>query len=262
MSRRNLDLAICSIVAVLGALFSVAGLHFGSWLSIFGILLVIVIPGYLASQWLFPVASFVERLLLSLGLSLAIVGLSGLILDFMPGGLSASTWGIWIGAIILIEAFVVWLRRRARGSAVLSASVPSRLVIAWKPLLLFGVAAALLLTAVGISQAAAAHLNSPLTLLWAGYDRNNSGVIDVGIQNQEGRVMSYRLVAQQNGVKLKEWQDVKLAPGQTASAQIDTTQLAQQPVVVLLYRTDQPGKIYRQVKVDPLQQQSVQTQGK
>ena len=63
---------------------------------IFGSIFVLFIPGYVATEALFPGRGLdlIERLALSVGLSLALVPLVGLLLNFTP-------WGITLDAIVV-----------------------------------------------------------------------------------------------------------------------------------------------------------------
>ena len=71
-----------------------SGFMFLRW--IFGSIFVLFIPGYVSTEALFPGRGLdsIERLALSVGLSLALVPLVGLLLNFTP-------WGITLNAIVV-----------------------------------------------------------------------------------------------------------------------------------------------------------------
>lgn len=247
MFHKNPDLVAVSIAAIIGALLGVSGLHFGAWLSIFGILLVLVLPGYVLSQLLLPNLPLDERLLVSLGLSLVIDGLSGLLLHLTPWGLRGSTWGMWLAMITLVGVVFLW-KRREPGEEVRTFTFtwPK---ITWLSVLPYALALGFALITFGIAQLNIAYLNAPLTMLWANKNPTNREILNIGIRNEEGETMIYNLVVQQNGVKVREWSAVKLNEGKTFTGQFDFQLPPQEPVNVLLYRADAPDQIYRQVRI-------------
>src|SRR6266852_3168737 len=76
--------------------------------------LVLVLPGYALMASVFPRRSLgaVECLVFSLGLSLVIVVLGGLVLNWTPFGLRASSWSLLLGSITLGACAVALARRR------------------------------------------------------------------------------------------------------------------------------------------------------
>jgi uncharacterized membrane protein len=243
--RKHRDLLTISLLTVTGAVLGIAGIHLGAWLSIFGILLVLVLPGYVFSTVLLPQLPFGERMLVSLGLSVIITGLSGLILSLTPWGLQASTWGVWLALITL--AGIVILRRR-RGSTG-EGSWINWPKVHWLQIVLYGSAVLFVLLAFGFSRLSSKGLDSPLTLLWGNLDPTNGKVLNIGIQNEEDKSMTYNLVVELNGVRVREWTGIRLASMRTFSEQYIFEQAPQQPISILLYREDAPREIYRQVRL-------------
>ena len=76
--------------------------------------LVLVLPGYALTTAIFPKRELggPEHFIFSLGLSIVIVILSGLILNFIPFGLHVSSWAITLSAITLAACAVALVRRR------------------------------------------------------------------------------------------------------------------------------------------------------
>jgi hypothetical protein len=244
--HKNFDLVIVSLAALLGAFLGFFGLHFAAWLSVFGIVLVLVLPGYVFSELLHPRLPFAEHLLLTLGLSVVIAGLSGLILNFTFWGLTGPTWGGGLALVTLLGAILLWLRRD--GTARAKMLIWPK--IAWRPALLYGLGLVFVLLAFGVAGVSSARLVSPLTMLWADYDHTNIQVLKIGVENEEGKPMVYDLVIEQNGIKVREWDSIQLEDGKTFSGQLTFQQTPQDPVIVLLYLHDVPGKVYRQVKIN------------
>jgi len=106
------------LVPILAFLFSiVAALGIGGLVGFAaGVVLVLFVPGYASLAVLFPAADdirWLQRITLSVGMSIAIVALIGLLSSFAP-------WGIHIGAILAITDLftvlacgVAYIRRRS-----------------------------------------------------------------------------------------------------------------------------------------------------
>ena len=257
MFRKNLDLVFVSLTSIISALLGISGWHSSALLSVFGILLVLVLPGYVFSQLLQPHLPFEERLLVTLGLSVVIDGLSGLILNLTSWGLTSSTWGLWLATVTLVGVCFLWPRREEseRTSLIIWPK------ITWHPVLLYGLGFVFILLAFGIARFSSTRLDSPLTMLWADYDHTNPQVLNFGILNKEGKTMAYDLVIEQNGVKAREWDGIQLEHGNTFSGQLSFQQNPQYPVNVLLYLPNLPSQVYRQVKI-VFPEVSIQIQGK
>lgn len=248
MLSRQIDLIVISAIAVTSASLAITGLHFGAWLSILGILMVLVLPGYLYSQLLLPELPLEELMLVSLGLSIVIVGLSGLLMNLTPWGLSPLTWGIWLALVTLTGVLVLWRKRQAQGKG--SRFTLTWPTISWPSVLPYGIALAFMLLSLGLFRASSIQINTPLTSLWANYDQSRPNILNVGVRNQEKSSQTYNIVVQQNGVRVYEWPAITLEPETTFSGQYTFPQRPQQAATILLYRADAPGQPYRQVKID------------
>jgi uncharacterized membrane protein len=257
--NKNLDLVVVILLALISAGLGLGELHSNAWLSIFGIVVVLVLPGYVYSELLISNLPFEERLLVSLGLSIAIDGVSGLAINLTPWGLNSATWGVWLAIVTLIGASLLWRHRDAAEN--ISMTHWPRLKISWGPLMLYGLALVFILVAFSILQLNAFRLNSPLTSLWASYDPIQTSVLNVGISNEEGKTMSYVLVVTENGAVVSELPKITLDNTRTFNGRVTLQQISPQPVRVLLYLADQPGQVYRQVNI-AFPERSTQAQGK
>src|SRR5712692_8392038 len=78
--------------------------------------LVLVLPGYALTSALFPNRSLgvAERLVFSLSLSLIIVILGGLALNWTPFGLRPGSWAVLLSGITLAAGAVALVRRRGQ----------------------------------------------------------------------------------------------------------------------------------------------------
>ena len=78
--------------------------------------LVLVLPGYALIAAMFPKQALggAERAVFSLGLSLVIVILGGLVLNWTSFGLHASSWAVLLACITLGASAVALIRRRGQ----------------------------------------------------------------------------------------------------------------------------------------------------
>jgi len=110
----NQKILITIIVATL-LLFPLVAFTSGIPRIIFGLCLVLFFPGYTLLSALFPKKdelSGIERIALSFGLSIAVVPLIGLILNYTPWGIRIYPILISVTLFILITSAVAWRRQR------------------------------------------------------------------------------------------------------------------------------------------------------
>jgi uncharacterized membrane protein len=247
--RKNTDLWIIGILAVLEIILTISGILTQAF-AVLGIMLVLVFPGYVWSEVILAKVSYKERILIIPALSIVIVGLSGLILNLTPWGLRAGTWGIWLGIVTLGGLPILW-KRRVIPEAVPESGWPDA---NWRQVGLYGAAAVIFLGAFGIAQYSSTRLNRPLSMLWATNDPTNPKLVNIGIQNNEGRAITYHLVAQTNGKVIREWAGIHLEDGKTYSVQLTSANPFKQPVEIFLYRSDLGNRAIRAVQVAPILQ--------
>lgn len=111
--ERPYDLAICIALAlVLVALVVFVGDSLAR--QILGLIFILFLPGYAATAALFPEndqIDTIERVALSFGLSIAIVPLIGLGLNFTPWGIRLDPILASVSAFIVAASLVAWYRR-------------------------------------------------------------------------------------------------------------------------------------------------------
>jgi len=103
------------IIAVTLILFPLVAFTSGILRIVFGLCLVLFFPGYTLLSVLFPKKGDlggIERVALSFGLSIAVVPLIGLILNYTPWGIRLYPILISITLFILITSVLAWLRER------------------------------------------------------------------------------------------------------------------------------------------------------
>ncbi|HEY7294465.1 MAG TPA: DUF1616 domain-containing protein, partial [Dehalococcoidia bacterium] len=149
--------------------------------------LLLFLPGCWIVEAVVPdlVRGVAERLALSVGLSLAVCVLSGLLLNLTPGGLSADAWVLTLGGITLLASAAALVRRNRPAPA------------AWpgQPLspgrrggALFALAGVILIGAFGLAHLGAEQQNAPdFTQLWITPEAGGGGqAAQLGVRNLEG----------------------------------------------------------------------------
>ena len=106
---------LIAIIAITLLLFPLVAFTTGVLRIIFGLCLVLFFPGYTLLSALFPRKgdlSGIERVALSFGLSIAIVPLMGLILNYTPWGIRLYPILIAITIFIFAAAAIAWQRQK------------------------------------------------------------------------------------------------------------------------------------------------------
>jgi uncharacterized membrane protein len=217
--------------------------------------LVLVLPGYALSCALFAKqpAGIPERVIFSLGLSLSIVILCGLLLNLTPFGMHARSWAVLLGGITIAASAIALVRRRGQSGPVSGWSGIGRFGFTFRQGLLLGLAALVVGGAVVVSVIGAEQQPRPgFTQLWilpsGGASTKNA--VRLGVSNMETTAMDYRLDVNIDGKVVKEWPSINLHPEgkwEVTFVLPSTNPAGNAKVEADLYRTDVPGKIYRSV---------------
>ena len=252
MQRPLSDLHIVAISAVVSAFLTLlTGLPL--LLRVIGALpLVLILPGYALVAACLPKQSFgwAERLLLSLGASIAVTVLLSLVMYWGGVSLQTVTWSIALAAVVLIADAIAWQRRKQLIEAS-SSTVDLRLNLRQAAML--GVAVVIGVAAIRIAQLPAPPENvSGYTQLWLiPTDGGNSGTYQLGVTNQEFTPMTYHIQVTVDGQVGWNWPDVQLKPGEswTRPIVLQADRATTGTIEAALYRLDDPATIYRQVKL-------------
>jgi uncharacterized membrane protein len=197
--RRYLDLLIVTLVAVAGIVVFLRAIDI-FWLRLpVSLALIFFLPGYALTAALFPNRQELDdetlgtgaRFMLSLGLSLAIVGLTGLALNRVSS-LQTASWAVSLAAITIVAAAASAWRRLSYADShgvVAAGHLPLR------GLLLLILAAAVAGSAVVTSRVAAERQSQPgFTSLWMIPAKGPHQSVHVGLANHEGHTMYYTLI--------------------------------------------------------------------
>jgi uncharacterized membrane protein len=217
--------------------------------------LVLVLPGYALTSSLFPrrVFGVPERLVFSLGLSLAVVILGGLALNLTPVGLRASSWSVLLSGITLAASAVALVRRRGQSTSAPGWLRAGNFSFTFRQGLLLGLAAVIVCGAVAVSIIGALRQSYPgFTQLWilpaGGAIAENA--VRLGVSNMESTAMEYRLAVNVDGKVVKEWPSIDLNPNEKWEATLvlpPTGSAGVARVEADLYRVEASTTIYRHV---------------
>jgi uncharacterized membrane protein len=253
MHHKNLDLIAAVIIAVL----NVVWVLFHSSTPVVGIILAfplaLVLPGYTLTEVLFRKRSLnaPERLVLSLGLSLAIDVLSGLFLNVLPVGLQATSWAVLLGVLtVVFSLLAVYLRRGVPASG----TQPLRFRLSIYQGILFGLAISVaILSFVYIDIGVIQQPHPGFTQLWMlpEVQAGKSCDVRLGVRSFESTSITYRITMTMNGAPVITWPSVVLAPQEEWDRLVPIPPTAAEEVYIegQLYRLDKPAAVYREVHV-------------
>jgi uncharacterized membrane protein len=273
MRIKNLDLIVAICVVALN----------GAWTQVpnrpvlIGIILVLpltfMLPGYTLTQILLrrrssdqlyasprelmlrsrlkqgPSVGIVDKIVLSLGLSLAIDVLVGFGLNILPGGLQASSWALALGLLTTVFALLAAFLRH-KNSAVRTARAAGFHVTISNGLLL-GLAVVVASASVWLAIIRPLNPQPSFTQLWMLPAKNNDCSVSIGIQSFETTSVTYRLVMTINDTQTNNWSSIILSPQQKWSQSVAATSVNANNLHIqaLLYRADKPDTIYRNVHI-------------
>ena len=225
---------------------------------ILGLPMVLFLPGYTLLAALYvrkDQLKNMDRFALSFAASVAIVPLIGLLLNYMPGGISVASFFILIALFILITSTIAWIRRgwlteeerytiRLRWPQTdFKGSISNRMLSAALVLAVVAVVGSLIYIIITpkIQESFTEFYISGLedrSSYPAGLAVGEEEKILVTVINREGRTIDYRLEMNINGAKLDQQGPVTLENGQKYEAEIGITPEAtgtRQEVEFVLY---------------------------
>lgn len=210
--------------------------------------LVLFLPGFALTLILFPRQSIgmADRLLLSVGLSVAFTALSGLLLNLTPWGLQASSLWIVLLLSIAVEIVVIFFARRTWWTN--AGTFPAGLNFNTRQWVLMALAALLTVMAVRVARTPTPQQGlDGYTMLWI-QSADTPNAVHVSVKSDEFDTTRYQVKYQFNGT-VREGSTFKLQPGETWEriVPIPAGVSAGNSFSVLLYRLDSPDQVYRRV---------------
>lgn len=220
---------------------------------IIGIPLALLLPGLALTLALFPRrrVRLAVRVLFSLGLSLCVAALGGLLLNLTPWGLRPAPWaGLLAGATLAATLLAYW---RGRNIRVVQFKRGERQLrpVQTSGILLIGAAVVLTGLAVQMARTGAAQqqASSTFTELWL-LPQAAGNQLQVGVRNNERTAVTYKLQIDQGGSILREWPSIELDPGKVWESSL-AAPAGSASMTANLYRLDTPSTVYRHVTWSP-----------
>jgi len=245
MGRKYRDITAASLVAVLSCATAVTLLPFPVIL-ISGILL-FILPGYIWCQVIVAnESSKLERAAISAGIALMVPVFGGLVLSAADIRLNRSSWTFLLAAVILAGALVLALQRRKLGVATpRMRGKGTRIGLSGLHLAALGTAAVIAAGAVALAVFGAHVQRYPgYTQLWLSPVTNHSAAANLGVTNQQGGRVWYRLVLIRDGKVSNVW-NLELSNDQTWQRTVSFT--TKYPIAAKLYRVPDLTTPYRNV---------------
>jgi uncharacterized membrane protein len=212
--------------------------------------LVFWLPGYALTAALFgrDELGAIERILLTLGSSISLTILIGFALNLVGFQLNPLTWGIGLAAVTLGAGAVAWRRPTDRPGLPRSEAWRSLRPRDW---LLFGIAAVLVVGAIGLARLGAMAQPQPgfSELSWS---PATGEAIVIRVRNEESTDVTYNVELRKNAAVIAAWPAVHLVSGTLWEMQIVLPPRERPGAELFLYRADAPGAIYRRVALGPV----------
>ena len=252
MRRHSPDLLAVIVVAFLALLAGLAWRGPNPVLTAATLPFALVLPGYALIALVLPNGhlGFPERVVLSLGASIALIALGGLLLHALGVPLDGGSWHILLGGLTLaLSGAALW--RRARGKLAPLGALAARMTP--REAGLFSLGALMIGLALGLGAVGAAPpQDAPFTAFWAlSEPLGASPAVRVGLENHEEHSVTYRVAVQAGDRLVAEWPQVSLPAGGQWQAQATVPAgLRGQALDALAFRGDDPGgSPYRRVRV-------------
>jgi len=249
MNRSISDLLVVGTCAIMAGTLAVLAPDIFVFRLMFGLPLVLVLPGYALAAALFARQSLgvSERILFSVGLSLLVDIIGGLIVGSLHWRLQNGTWAVLLVGITLGASITAGIRRKG------SITAPSKfhLKLNARESLLLGLAVMVTLGAIGLARTPVPAKDvEGYTFLWMQTkSKAEPTKVRVGINCMEFISTKYNLQISADGQIVREWNGIQLAPGEkwetTLTIPMDSS--SARMVEALLYRLDAPKIVYRRV---------------
>lgn len=250
MRLKNIDLSVALIISVLNVLCVLTPITLPWFRTTLALPLVFVLPGYMLTEMLFYQRKIAtsHRLLLTLGLSIVIVIISGILLNMLLPGLQSISWVICLSLITVMGTFIVAI---CRGKVAARAIRIKTLHI--YEYFLFGLALGGIIFALQYAREGMVQQPHPgFTQFWILPAADTACAVRLGIHSFELRQVTYTVSVTANDVPvlvqfphiLKVDEQVERTVELPTSSQEGTINVRAQ-----LYRLDKPGEVYRSVNI-------------
>lgn len=243
MIRKNLDLVIAVVIAVLGCAAAVRNAP-AAVTIILGVGL-IAAPGYLWTEVLLKrLGSVFERVMVGTGLALMLPIFGGLLLYAAGISLRRDAWlGLLAGGTIA-GAVVLTILRWKSAPAEPGTRAKIKIDLPFRHALIYGAAAVFAVASIVIAVISSGSQAQPgYTQLWMAPGKNTA-IASLGVENQQGSTVAYRLQLLKKGKVSDTW-NLTLTNGQTW--QLDIPYTSKYSLAANLYRLPNLNDPYRSV---------------
>jgi uncharacterized protein DUF1616 len=170
----------------------------------------LLLPGLLVQQALFvpPDAGRSDRLVLALGLSLAVLAVGGVVLNFFSVGIRPLTWLLYLCAVAVAADTAALVRNRP------SLHMPSGRLPLTREFALGAVVLTITAAAFVVSIVAAERQRFPAFAQFWLVPGNGRPAYELGIHSQTGRRESYRVRLEVDGRHVRDWGPFTLSSGE------------------------------------------------
>jgi hypothetical protein len=243
MRHNHADVAVAGGIAILGYAAAMANLP-AAVMIVLGIGL-FAAPGYVWSEVLLsPRVTGLERIAVATGLALMTPIFGGLVLYAAGIPLRRTSWTGLLAVVTLVGVMALTIQRWKTELPASARQAPAGRHPAWHAAA-FGAAAVITIGAVALAVAGAEAQKYPgYTQLWMSPLQQEPLAASLGVTNQQGSTMQYRLVLLRKGQVSATW-NLTLASGQTWQRTITFTD--KYSVVADLYRLPDLSHPYRNV---------------
>jgi uncharacterized membrane protein len=246
--RGHKDLTLTAAAAAISALLALVLPV--PWLSLLvGLPLFFLLPGYALASLVFArrPRGLAPLLALALGLSLSVLALGSLFLNYMPGGLRAVPWALFLALVTLLACRGAALRR-GRDHQVPLPRVRRPALSAGSVMAAAGAALGIAAIALGFVTFKASDAVG-FTELWT-RSAPATEALRIGVGSQEQEETAYRLEIKRPRRPKTAARSLSLGPGETAVLRVPlpgTPATQPERVIVTLYKAHSPGRPYRRV---------------
>lgn len=242
--------ALCALLALL--------LPFDSLRVLVGAPLLFFLPGYAITAAAFARGRIERRhfLLFSVGLSLAVLALGALVLNYLPGGVRPGSWALLLFLVVLGASRGAALRRPRRAGAPVAWSLP-RANAAQAALLAGGALLAVAAVVLAFVPLSATNAVGYTEMSIQPLETGTGPGVRIGVGSGERDDSSYRLVVEFGDGEGEATRQLELAPGQKQVLELQppdnspaaTAGAVPIPVTATLYKEDspEPDQPFRQV---------------
>lgn len=246
--RGHKDLRLACMIAVVSALLTLI-LPWGPLCLLVALPLVFFLPGYAVAAAIFARGRIPLRhlLVLSVGLSLAILALGALPLNYLPGGIRAGWWALLLVGVVFAAARSAAIRRPSHRAAPRTS---------WRPRLnpvqgaLYAGGALAIVAAIVLAFLPLGAKNAlGYTQMWIQPLEGEKTGVEIGVDSAEQREASYRLWVKFGEGEAPQGRYFKLAPGESRVVRLLTEEqpAAHEQISAALFKQSRPDRAYRRV---------------